>query len=239
MKWIAVTPYPPPITPENHVAPAPRRVRGFASGRSVFDTTAALYVWEWPPYPQYYVARQDVDMSVLSARGEHHRTSQGTVQEYDLHVDGRLHERAARLFLDSPLEGIAGRLRFEWASLDRWFEEDEEVFVHPRSPYVRVDALRSRRRVRVELDGAVLAESPASVLVFETGLPTRYYVDYGDVDVDRLVASETRTACPYKGRTTDYWSVTVDGKTYADVAWSYTFPTRQVLPIAGLVAFLP
>jgi uncharacterized protein (DUF427 family) len=123
-------------------------------------------------------------------------------------------------------------------SLDQWFEEEEEVFVHPRNPYTRVDALRSRRRVRIEIEGVVLADSPAPVLVFETGLPTRYYVDRGDVNFEHLVASDTRTECPYKGRTTAYWSVGAGGRTHADVAWSYAFPTRQVLPIAGLVAFL-
>ncbi len=238
MKGRAVAAYPPSITPENHVAPAPRRVRGFAGGHRLFDTTAALYVWEWPPYPQYYIAQRDVDMSVLSANGDPYRTPQGVVLDYDMHAGGGVREKAARLVVNSPLDGVSGRLRFDWESLDQWFEEDEEVFVHPRSPYDRVDALRSRRRVRIEVDGTVLAESPAPVFVFETGLPTRYYVDRGDVDFEHLEPSDTRTACPYKGRTTGYWSIVVGENTYRDVAWSYDFPTRQLLPIAGLVAFL-
>jgi uncharacterized protein (DUF427 family) len=40
-------------------------------------------------------------------------------------------------------------VRFDWDALDAWYEEDEEVFVHPRNPYARVDALRSTRRVRI------------------------------------------------------------------------------------------
>lgn len=127
--------------------------------------------------------------------------------------------------------------RFEWSALDEWYEEDERVFVHPRDPYTRVDALRSTRQVRIELDGTMLAESDSPVLVFETGLPTRYYLNRSEVDFTHLVPSETVTACPYKGTTSGYWSADIDGTTYPDVAWTYDFPTRQLLPIAGLVAF--
>ena len=128
-------------------------------------------------------------------------------------------------------------MRFEWDALDAWFEEDEEIFVHPRNPYTRVDALRSTRQVRIELAGAVLAESAATVVVFETGLPTRYYFDRGAVNFKHLEATDTSTPCPYKGRTSQYWSVRAGGEVHADLAWSYDFPTRQLLPIAGLVAF--
>jgi uncharacterized protein (DUF427 family) len=109
--------------------------------------------------------------------------------------------------------------------------------VHPRNPYSRVDALRSTRRVRVELEGVVLAESSSPVMVFETGLPTRYYLNRTEVDFTHLTKSDTVTACPYKGKTTGYWSVRLDDAVHADLAWSYDFPTRQLLPIAGLIAF--
>jgi hypothetical protein len=33
------------------------------------------------------------------------------------------------------------------------------------------------------------------------------------------------------------WTALVGGTTHPDIAWSYDFPTRQLLPIAGLVAF--
>ncbi len=114
---------------------------------------------------------------------------------------------AGRRYEESRIPELVGHIRFDWDALDAWFEEDEQVFVHPRNPYVRVDALRSSRRLRVEKDGVVLADSPAPVMVFETGLPTRCYVDRSAVDFSRLVPSQTVTACPYKGRTTGYWSV--------------------------------
>jgi uncharacterized protein (DUF427 family) len=74
-------------------------------------------------------------------------------------------------------------------------------------------------------------------MVFETGLPTRYYFDRTTVDFHHLRPTPTQTACPYKGRTSDYWSVEVRDTTIEDLAWAYDFPTRQLLPIAGMVAF--
>ena len=91
--------------------------------------------------------------------------------------------------------------------------------------------------MRVELDGTVLAESASPVLVFETGLPTRYYLNRSEVDFTRLTPSSSVTGCPYKGTTSGYWAAHVNGTTHPDIAWSYDFPTRQLLPIAGLVAF--
>ena len=109
------------------------------------------------------------------------------------------------------------------------------------SPYTRVDALRSNRPVRVELDGVVLADADSAVMVFETGLPTRYYLSRTDVDFAHLIPTDTVTACPYKGTTSGYWSVRAagneQGTVHADLAWSYDFPTRQLLPIAGMIAF--
>ncbi len=97
--------------------------------------------------------------------------------------------------------------------------------------------LRSTRHVRIELDGTVLAESASPVMVFETGLPTRYYLNRTDVNFDNLRPSDTVTSCPYKGKTTGYWNVSIGDTTHPDLAWAYDFPTRQLLPIAGLLAF--
>ncbi|MGY1741920.1 MULTISPECIES: DUF427 domain-containing protein [unclassified Blastococcus] len=227
-----MTDYPQTLVPAGHVAPVPRRVRAVLDGRVVLDTTAARYGWEWPPYPQFHVPREDVDAAVLVDEGADEDRPLGRARRYGLRSGGTVRPAAGWCYTDGPL---AGHLRFEWSALDAWFEEDEQVFVHPRSPYARVDALRSQRRVRVELDGVVLAESSSPVLLFETGLPTRYYLPRTDVRFAHLTPSATVTSCPYKGRTTGYWSVPGGP---ADVAWSYDFPLAAVQPIAGLVAFL-
>src|SRR4029450_9514951 len=118
-----------------------------------------------------------------------------------------------------------------------WCEEGEPIWGHPRNPYVRVDALRSHRHVTVELDGVALADTHSPVLLFETGLPTRYYIDRTDVAFEHLEPSSTETLCPYKGVTTGYWSVRTGDTLHPDLAWTYHYPLPAVAPITGMVAF--
>jgi len=232
--------YPQMIVDINHIEPAPRRVRATLGGEQILDTTRARYVWEVTYYPQYYVPLEDVDMRFLIDEQHEQSTRQGTARRHGLRAGAADHPGSVRVFGEDAIAGVAGTARFDWSALDAWYEEDEQVFVHPRNPYVRVDALRSHRHVGVSLDGITLAQSTAPVLVFETGLPTRYYFDRTDVAFGHLVPSGTQTACPYKGVTSGYWSVRLDGTMrdgHQDLAWAYDYPTRQLLPIAGLIAF--
>ncbi len=226
--------YPKMIVPVDHTEPVPRRVRAVLNGRTVLDTTRAVYLWEWPHYPQYYIPAADLDPEAVVDEDHVQRLKRGSARRIGLRAGDQVRPAAGRIYTDGPIEGLA---RLEWDALDAWFEEDEQVFVHPRNPYSRVDALRSTRTVRVSLDGVILAESSSPVLVFETGLPTRYYLNRTDVDFTRLEASPTRTSCPYKGRTSGYWSVRAGDTVHQDLAWAYDFPTAALLPIAGLVAF--
>jgi len=223
--------HPQAIVPAGSVEPVPRRVRAVLGGTTVLDTTAARYGWEWPGYPQYYVPLADVADGVLTDDGVVADRPLGRARRMTLHAGGETRDGVAWLSLTGELRDT---VRFEWSALEAWFEEDEEVFVHPRNPYSRVDALRSSRTVRVECDGVLLAESSAPVLVFETGLPTRYYLPRTAVRWDALEPSATVTECPYKGRTSGYWSVRGGP---ADIAWAYDFPTAALLPVAGYVAF--
>ncbi|HEX4864443.1 MAG TPA: DUF427 domain-containing protein [Acidimicrobiales bacterium] len=232
-----MTDHPAFVNPPESVQPVPRRIRGFVDGGVVFDTTNASYVWEHSRYPQYYVPLDDVVPHVLVPEGHVQKSPWGTVETHGLKNGGDYVTRAAKVVTESSIERLSGTVRFNWDAIDAWFEEDERVFVHPRNPYVRVDALRSTRSVRVELNGEVLAESFSPVMVFETGLPTRYYVNRTDVELDYLVPSDTVTACPYKGTTSQYWSADFGGTRVDDIAWSYDFPTVALAPIAGLMAF--
>ncbi len=229
--------YPQMIVPVDHVEPVPRRIRAVLAGHTVLDTTLAMYVWEWPYYPQYYIPLGDVNSDLLIDEQHSQHLHRGTAHLHGLRVGDIVRPSSARLYADDAVDGIANTVRFEWDALDAWFEEDEEVFVHPRNPYTRVDALRSTRHVRIELDGTVLAESASPVMVFETGLPTRYYFNRTEVNFDHLEPSDTVTSCPYKGQTSGYWAVRLADTTHPDLAWAYDFPTRQLLPIAGLIAF--
>ena len=124
----------------------------------------------------------------------------------------------------------------DFAAVDHWFEEDVEVFVHPRSPLTRIDALASSRHVVVSVEGVTLADTRKPTLLFETLVPTRHYVPMVDVNLDLLVPSDTRSSCPYKGHAR-YWSAQVGGQTHADLAWSYPTPLPEVTPIAGQICF--
>ncbi len=229
--------FPAALAAVNHVEPVPRRIRAVLGGQAVLDTVRALYVWERPFYPQYYVPLADVRRDLLIAEERTQQTRRGAAALHALRVGDIHRPHAARLFTSSQVAGLTETVRFEWEALDDWFEEDERVFVHPRSPYVRVDALRSARPVRIELDGVVLAESSSPVMVFETGLPTRYYINRTEINFDHLLATTTVTSCPYKGTTTGYWSIQADDTVHPDLAWAYDFPALQLLPIAGMIAF--
>ncbi len=120
--------------------------------------------------------------------------------------------------------------------MDAWFEEDEQVFGHPRNPYHRVDCLRSERRLRVEAAGATLVDTATTLAVFETALEPRLYVDPRFVRMDLLRTSATQSYCPYKGTAT-YWTARIDGIVIDDVAWSYEDPLPESAPLQRFLSF--
>lgn len=133
---------------------------------------------------------------------------------------------------------MGSHLAFYWDRVDAWLEEEEEIFVHPRNPYVRVDVLPSTRRVKVALGGTVLAETARPRLLFETGLPPRCYIPREDVRMELLSPSPTRTRCPYKG-VASYFTARAGGKLVEDIAWSYEEPLPECPKIRGLLCFYP
>ncbi len=135
-----------------------------------------------------------------------------------------------------PEASAPGYVTVEWASVNSWFEEEEEVFGHPRNPYHRVDCLRSQRRLIVEVSGVTLVDTSQNLAVYETALEPRLYVAPGDVRMDLLESSSTETYCPYKG-TCSYWSVRIGESLVQDVAWSYEDPLPESLPLAHFLSF--
>jgi len=120
--------------------------------------------------------------------------------------------------------------------MDKWMEEDEELFKHARDPFKRVDALPSKRQVRVVIDGHTVAETQRPHLVFETNHPVRYYIPQEDVRMDLLAPSATTSRCPYKGPAS-YWSVQIGGATFSDLVWGYMEPIPEIPKIKGLLCF--
>jgi uncharacterized protein (DUF427 family) len=211
-------------------------VRAYLAGELVLDTIRPTLVWEIPYFPTYYVPADDVRATLVPTGQGAHSPSRGDADVYDV-VTGRATARGAALrYPGSPIVEIRDLVRVEWGSMDEWLEEDEPVYTHPRDPHTRVDVLASSRSVRVELDGVILAESHAPRILFETGLPPRYYLPMPDVRLDLLRASETQTHCPYKGTAT-YWSVVLDGRQYPDYVWCYRTPLPESQKIAGLLCF--
>jgi uncharacterized protein (DUF427 family) len=213
-----------------------KRVRAYLAGRLVADTRHPVLVWEVPYYPAYYFPAGDVTAGLAETGKAEHSPSRGDAVLYDVRVDGAVAEGAARRYPGSPLEEIRGLVRFDWDAMDEWLEEDEPVYTHPRDPYHRVDILHSSRHVRVEVDGVTVADSARPAILFETGLPPRYYLPLSDVRTDLLTPTATQTHCPYKGTAT-YWSVDAGQGPRADLAWAYRAPLPESQKVAGLACF--
>lgn len=205
------------------------------AGEVVADSASPLLVWEKPFYPTYYFPTADVRTDLMKATGEvRHSSALGDATQYRVLVDDS--EGVAYTYADPLIEQIADHYALVWKTMDHWFEEDEEVFVHARDPYTRIDILPSSRRVRVVIDGVTVADSTSASFLFETGLPTRYYFPKTDVQMDLLTPTDHKTECPYKGFAR-YWSATVNGETYENIVWGYDSPFPESERIAGLVAF--
>ncbi|MDR0849668.1 MAG: DUF427 domain-containing protein [Propionibacteriaceae bacterium] len=217
-----------------------RHVRGLIGDTAVVDSYSPLLVWE-PGHavPGYVYAREDVRADLLRPNTAKINTKHTQVGErYDIEVDGKTYQGAAFTF---DVDGLRDRIGFEWSRRDglpvveHWYEEDEEVFVHPRDPYKRVDPIKSSRHVEVYLDGIKIADTHNPVLLFETRLPIRYYIPEADYDFTHLTPTELSTRCPYKGLAS-YWSVTTDKGTYDNIIWSYRDPVKAASNITGLLA---
>ncbi len=182
-------------------------MRAFLGGEAVVDTVNALYVWEGPHYPQWYVPLVDVANGAFVPTGTEKRSpSRGTASHYTIKAGGKEAVDAAWRYADSPLEELRDRVRIDWSAMDAWFEEDEEVIIHPRDPAARIAILPSSRHVVVSVDGVVVADSTHPTFLHETGLPMRTYLPKVDVRMDLLTPTQTRTGCPYKGWA-DYWTL--------------------------------
>jgi uncharacterized protein (DUF427 family) len=218
---------------------SPKRVRALVGGQPVFDTRAALLVWEHPYYPTYYVPADDVHADLVEAADPSGRTTNaalGAARVLDVRVAGQQRPAAALVFPDARDDVLRRAVRVKWDAMDEWLEEDEPVYVHPRDPYKRIDILASSQHVRVAVDDVTVAESAQPRILFETGLPPRYYLPPPDVRMDLLVPTDSVTRCPYKGDAA-WWSLEAGGNRYDDLAWMYRAPTPESQKIAGLVAF--
>jgi uncharacterized protein (DUF427 family) len=109
----------------------------------------------------------------------------------------------------------------------------ESVWDYPRPP--RVEAVSERLRVIV--DGEVLAETTRGLRVLETAGAPVYYFPPGDVRIDRLEVSPHRSVCEWKGDATYRSYVGPGGRRIENIAWSYAAPLPGYEAIRDHLAF--
>lgn len=226
--------------PEVAIEPCPKWVRVYLGGEAVADSRRVVLMHERGHLPVYYFPLEDVREELLEASDKnYHCPRKGDARFWSVRAGDRFARDAAWNYPE-PIDScpdIGGLVAFDWAMMDAWFEEDEEVFVHARDPYKRIDVLESTRHVVVRSGDTTLADTRRPVMLFETGLPRRYYLPKQDVAWEHLRHSDTTTQCPYKGVTSGYWSAVTGGGRVDDVAWCYDFALPEVAKIAGRVAF--
>jgi len=216
---------------------SPKRVRALAGGLVVVDSTSVKMMLEPRHLPVYYFPKQDVRMDLLRpAPASAMSARKGPVTLWTLTAGEKLVPNALFSYEDPPpgCPDLSGLIAMYWDRMDAVFEEEEEVFTHARDPHHRIEVLRSTRHVEVTAGKRTLAVSVRPVMLLESHLPPRFYLPKLDVRFSGLDPSPTVTACPYKGRATQNWSVKGGPK---DVAWCYPYPTAECAAIANHVAF--
>ncbi len=230
---------PPPPGQALYLEPSPKWVRVMLGGETIAESRSTLLVQESGHQPVYYFPPEDVRADVLEPSDRHTRCpKKGEASYHSIRVGEQLVENGA-WYYPEPLDGaesLKDRIAFYWERMEHWYEEDEEVFVHPRDPYHRVDVLPSTRRIRISLGGEVLAESDRAMALFESNLPTRWYLPREDVRAE-LEPTDTATRCPYKGIASYYAVRLADGETVKDLIWYYDDPLAAVQNIAGRLCF--
>jgi uncharacterized protein (DUF427 family) len=225
---------PPPPGRALYLEPTPKRIRVQVGGETIADSRRAMLLHESGLQPIYYFPPDDVRTDVLEPSDRHtHCPKKGQASYFTLRVGEHVVENGAWYYPDpiAAAPPIKDLIAFYWDRMDRWLEEDEEVGVHPRDPYHRIDVLQSDRHVRVSLDGRPLAETRRAVALFESNLPPRWYIPREDVSVE-LEPTDTVTRCPYKG-TAGYYSA----GGIKDLIWYYEDPLPEAGRIKGLLCF--
>jgi uncharacterized protein (DUF427 family) len=215
-----------------------KRIRGILAGSVIFDTTSSLLVWEHKWFPQYWIPKTAFSptatfTSTPSISGIQTSTAKLTVR--DKIIDA--------LIVPSAFNSeLAGFVKLDFKSLDQWFEEQSQIIYHPKDPFHRVDVLPTDRRIHVELNGTVLADTETGggvMSLWETGFPARWYLPRTAVKWEYLTESLTKTGCPYKGEAS-YYSVKLgDGTEVKDAVWWYKSPIKESNEIIGMLCFYP
>jgi uncharacterized protein (DUF427 family) len=198
-----------PVREVIFVEPSPRWIRAVRDGETVVDSRRVKMLHQHGVLARYFFPRDDVRWEKLGDLEP--VTPPADAPQLDHHVS------------------------FAWDDLDAWFEEDEQLISHAIDPYHRVDVRPTSRHVVISTGGTVLADTRRAHALFESGLPTRWYVPREDV-VAELEPSELQTACAYKG-VASYFSTRVGDELLENIAWSYLQPRHDATAVQDLVCF--
>jgi uncharacterized protein (DUF427 family) len=236
------------------IHPVRKWIRAKAGDRTIVDSRRALLVWEprrivgTYAVPEEDVAGELVEAEVAAAAAHPVSLEDGppvldprtpfsvhstggtplTIRPPDVDLPG------AAFRADDP--DLAGFVLLDWHAFTQWFEEDEPVISHPHDPFSRIDCLRSSRHIEISHDGVTLADTTRATLLFETPLPTRFYIPREDVAMDLLESTASHTVCAYKGKAS-YWSARIGDSVLTDIAWSYPEPLHDATAVRDLIAF--
>jgi uncharacterized protein (DUF427 family) len=217
---------------------SPKRIRVMFNGQAVADSTNA-HLLRGAGIPVYFFPEADARMDLLAPSAlTKNNAVLGDSSYWSLTLDGRTADDAVYTY-NEPIEGsefLKGYVAFEWAKMDAWFEEKEEVFVHARDPFKRIDTVKTDRHIEVVVNGATVADTTESVMLLEPGHPVRYYLPTADVRPEVLRPTETISRCAYKGAA-NYFSIEVGGQTLEDAAWEYKYPTPESTKVMGMLCF--
>jgi len=229
----------PEVTLANEWQRSPRRLRIKFNDVWVADSTRAMLLRQHGFQPIYYFPAEDVRVELLEPSDyTTHSNYKGTASYSHLSAGDRCASNSVWTYLRPRMGSpdTRGYYGFDWHSMDAWFEEATRIYVHARDPFLRVDAVPSTRHVCVEVAGTAVADSKRPVLLFETGLVTRFYLPPEDVRLDLLEPSDAYTMCPYKGRAS-YHHLKVADAVVENVTWQYRRPLPDVCAVAGHFSF--
>lgn len=215
----------------------PRRIRATLGGRTVVDSERAMLLHESNIFPVLYFPVDDVAGELLTKTDQStHCPFKGDASYWTVSAGETIADNAVWGY-EAPIESaswLRGYVAVEWGRMDRWFDEDDEIFGHFRDPYHRVDARPTRRHYQVNIDGHLVADTTNAFVISETGGDNRIYIPPTDVRTEEFARSETTTHCPHKGDTVYWHHPETDSH---DVAWSYPTPLEEATRVAGYFSF--
>jgi uncharacterized protein (DUF427 family) len=236
------------------VHPVRKWVRARVGDQTIVDSRNVILVWEPRRIvPSYAVPVADIHGELVPHRpgdvAEHPVTIEEGPPVLDPTTPFAVHSTpgtpltirtaagdfpGAAFLPDDP--DLHGHVILDWRAFTQWLEEEQTVLAHPHDPFDRIDCLRSSRHIEILHQGTTLADTTRPTLLFETPLPTRYYIPRDDVATHLLEPTESHTLCAYKGRAS-YWSARVGDGLLTDIAWSYPEPLHDAGPVRGLICF--